>query len=217
MTSFICTLSIFLALMSTVYCVRCKQCWNLNSTECCGNTFVDCTGACITYSEKCAVGRKSLLSIRSGCEYDLPLQLVVCNKFLSIKTGAGVDAAVFVKCCDTDNCNENQQYENLQIDTFPVTPLECPSCYEAGSTEECVSSSHVNCTTDQQECVNYVGQIQLADGSVQNMAFKGCITAGGCDIGFVLLPGTKELKCKKMECTLALPKVPKPTVIPHPV
>ncbi|MEE6481814.1 hypothetical protein FKM82_013002 [Ascaphus truei] len=205
MTSFMCILSIFLALMSTVHCIKCKQCWNPNSKECCGNTFVDCPRSCITYSENYTIDGKSLQSIRSGCEYNSMLESLACNKFLSIKTGAGVEVAVTAKCCYTDLCNENQQYENSQIDSSVEPIYKCPSCFNASSTEECVSSTFVTCNPDEGECVNYIGLIQRADASVIEMSVKGCITKGGCDIGFAVLPGTRELKYKQMKCTAPLP------------
>ncbi|XP_075459386.1 uncharacterized protein LOC142496608 [Ascaphus truei] len=211
MTSFMCTLSIFVALMSTVHCIKCKQCWSRNATECYGDTIVDCPNACVTYSEKCIVDGKSLLSVRSGCEYNPILESVACNQFLSIKTAAGVGVNVFAKCCSTDLCNENQQYESSSATLFwtlsALLVTKCPSCYKAGSTEECLSSSHVACNLITEQCVSYIGLIQLADGTVQNMSFKGCVTRRGCEFGFAVLPGTIELKRKEMKCTEALSTV----------
>ncbi|MEE6481811.1 hypothetical protein FKM82_012999 [Ascaphus truei] len=211
MTSFICTLSIFVALMSTVHCIKCKQCWNLNTTICSGNNIIDCKGSCITYSENVTIGGKPLLSIRSGCEdYLAPLYKgLVCTKFLCIKTQAGLDASVTAQCCNSsDFCNENHQYKNSQIDSKPASNFQCPSCFKANTLEECVPTKNVDCIENQLQCLNYIGVVQLADGSVSSYSFKGCVTMFGCDLGFAVLPGTKELKCKKMECTPAIPIVP---------
>ncbi|XP_075462532.1 phospholipase A2 inhibitor and Ly6/PLAUR domain-containing protein-like isoform X2 [Ascaphus truei] len=175
MKSFLCTLSIFLGLMTT--------------------------------------GGVEYITIRKGCENN-PL---LCNRIISVKTNERVNDRVPTQCCDSDFCNQDLNFQNSQIDTFPEILLQCPSCYNGNSTEECVTSTNVTCIKDQGQCMNYVGVLQLADGTVHNMSFKGCVTTGGCLLGFTVLPGTKELKFNIMDCTPALPIVPKPTVIPHPV
>ncbi|MEE6481812.1 hypothetical protein FKM82_013000 [Ascaphus truei] len=216
MTSFICTLSIFVALMSTVHCIKCKSCWNLNSTICSGNNIIDCKGSCITYSENVTIGDKSLASIRSGCEDYLSafLKNFACTKFMSIKTQTGLKAAVTAQCCNSsDFCNENHQYNNSQIESKPDNNFYCPSCFKANTLEECVPIQNMACIENQLQCLNYIGVVQLADGSVSSYSFKGCVNMFGCLLGFAVLPGTKELKCKKMHCTPALEI---PTIVPPP-
>ncbi|XP_075459385.1 phospholipase A2 inhibitor NAI-like [Ascaphus truei] len=202
MTSFICTLSIFVALMSTVYSIKCQQGWSINSKTICSTIEVECSGSCITYSDNCYVDNVYRPSIRKGCETNQDL----CNITVSIKTDNGVEARVPTQCCETDSCNQEHTFQTPQEDVPANPPLQCPSCYNNDSTVECVSNKKVTCSEGQGQCLNYVGKVQLADGSVHNMSYKGCITTGGCLLGFAVLPGSKQLKCNILECTPAVPK-----------
>ncbi|XP_075462528.1 ly6/PLAUR domain-containing protein 8-like isoform X4 [Ascaphus truei] len=203
MTSFICTLSIFVALMSTVYSIKCQQGWSINSETICSTIEVECSGSCITYSENCYIDNVYRPSIRKGCEAEQKL----CNTIFSIKTDDLVEARVPTQCCETDSCNQEHTFQTSGIDGLPDANFQCPSCYVADSTVECESTKNVTCSVGQEQCLNYVGKVQLADASVIQMSLKGCITTGGCEGTFYVLPGSKQLKCNILECTPALQKI----------
>ncbi|MEE6517907.1 hypothetical protein FKM82_028488 [Ascaphus truei] len=106
MNSFICTLAIFMALMAAGHCNKCKQCWSLNTKECCDEKETDCgTSGCITYSELCTFNGKRYESIRKGCGSE-----DLCNKLFSISTNSGVTARIHTACCDKDCCNANLNF-----------------------------------------------------------------------------------------------------------
>ncbi|XP_075047529.1 uncharacterized protein LOC142107807 [Mixophyes fleayi] len=197
--SYIGALCVFMTLIAAAQCIPCNECWVVGGTECCDVNIIECPILpeqpelqCMTMSEYCVVDDKELRSMRKTCGNQL------CNLCITLTTGHGFNVRASTQCNSTNaDLNFTERCNNLT-----TNGLKCPSCYEK-TTDGCKDVGTVDCVQGETQCVDYAGEVQFSDGSVNPLSFKGCIVTGGCDVGFLGLPGSKEIKRTTFNCTAA--------------
>ncbi|XP_075047525.1 uncharacterized protein LOC142107804 isoform X2 [Mixophyes fleayi] len=196
--SYIGALCVFMALIAAAQCLfTCNECWVIGGTECCNvkNTTCPLPG-CMTMSEYCVVEDKHFRSIRKTCGNEL------CNLCLTVTTGLDFNVRVSTQCGKGDGSNANLNFTE-SCNNLTTNGLKCPRCYNGTSAEGCADNGTVACVGKEMQCADYAGVVQYSDGSVNYISYKGCIVTGGCLVGFLGLPGTKEIKRKTFNCTAA--------------
>ncbi|XP_040183312.1 protein RoBo-1-like [Rana temporaria] len=200
------TIFVFLILSSLVIAgqmTTCNLCWTLGSTQCCGENQLQCDGSgCMTSSEYCKISSVEYKTIMKGCSFP-PL----CDKCFSVTTKDDFLIRVSNACGEGDGSNAQVNY-NTNICDSQLQPnnYQCPSCFTNSTTEGCESTGFVDCLGLEGQCLDYGGSVILSDGIPRNVSIKGCVTSGGCDIGFSGIPGGKQINLVRIICTPAIPK-----------
>ncbi|XP_073457359.1 uncharacterized protein [Aquarana catesbeiana] len=180
----------------------CNWCWNIGSTECCDERELQCDGSgCMTVSEYSLTGTEEYPTIQKGCSVPL-----LCGKCFSVTTKDNFLVRVSGQCEEGDGSNENLNYKDICDTQLQPNNYQCPSCFSTGSPSGCESTGYVDCLGSEKECFDYGAFLRLSDGKPINMSIKGCLTTGGCDIGYAGVPGSKELQRDHMSCTPAIKK-----------
>nr|WCP86179.1 sodefrin precursor-like factor C [Lithobates vaillanti] len=180
----------------------CNSCWTIDSTTCCDERDLQCDGSgCMTLSEYTVVDGEEYRTIQKGCSVPL-----LCDKCFSVTTKDNFLVRVGSQCGEGEGSNENLNYKDICTDQLKPNNYHCPSCFSIGSPTDCESTGYVDCLGLEMECFNYGAFVMLSDGRTMNVSLKGCITIGGCDIGYAGVPGNKELKRDHMICTPAIKK-----------
>ncbi|XP_040183320.1 uncharacterized protein LOC120916422 [Rana temporaria] len=191
---------LILSSMVTIgHLTTCKRCWTLDSTECCSEKEIQCDGSkCMMLSEYCNVSNEIYNSVRKMCAVE-----ALCNTCFSASTNHDFYLRVSAECGEGDNSNADLKFKELCNDQLPLNGYMCPSCYVNTSTDGCESEGMVLCRGNEFECLKFRSSVQLSDGSITPMSVQGCITQGGCQIGFGGIPGAKQYDPKEMTCTPA--------------
>ncbi|XP_040183310.1 uncharacterized protein LOC120916416 [Rana temporaria] len=182
----------------------CNFCWNIGSNKCCDERKHQCDGSgCMTVSEYSLAGKDEYPSIQKGCSVPL-----LCGNCFSVTTNDNFLVRVTGQCGEGNSSNENLNYNYKDICDTQLTPnnYQCPSCFSTDSASGCESTGYVDCLGLEKECFDYGAFLMLSDGKPINMSIKGCLTTGGCEIGYSGVPGSKELQRDHMKCTPAIKK-----------
>ncbi|XP_066463179.1 phospholipase A2 inhibitor gamma subunit A-like [Eleutherodactylus coqui] len=196
--SYICILFAFMTLIASAQSTTCSACWPIGDTECCKEKERECpSGLCMTTSEFCQLDDKKYQTIQKGCG-----DSNYCNGCLRVTTEKGLTVEACAKCCTGEKCNDDLSYTRASVEE--PNGYFCPACYKNDTTEVCNPGSDVvYCRGAQTECVKYGGGVIFSDGTAHPVSAQGCITQGGCQLGFSALPGAKEAQRMTMECTPA--------------
>ncbi|KAM5132535.1 uncharacterized protein ACMZJ9_019319 [Mantella aurantiaca] len=189
----------FGATYGATYGSTCKRCWTLDSTKCCNEKTIVCERSkCMMLSEYCTINNVKYNTVKKTCAFE-PL----CGTCFSVSTKREFFLRVSGECREGVNSNAELKFNRICPDPLPHNGLQCTSCYLSNTTDGCDSTEKVKCGNNESQCVDYRGLVELSDGSRVPMSVKGCITEGGCDFGFSVLPGAKELQRRHMTCTKA--------------
>ncbi|KAG8548165.1 hypothetical protein GDO81_026366 [Engystomops pustulosus] len=184
------------ALVASVFSVKCYSCSSTNRT--CEKVIeIECLGGqCFTASERFYNGVKTFELFLKGCACD-----ELCGG-QGRATGENIEYQFNGVCCTGDDCNIDEF--RLPDNKIP-NGLQCPTCYNNISTDECVSDMKVNCTGNQVLCYDYRASMQNPDGSVLQYSSKGCANKFVCDVNFDKHIGLIELYREHLNCTAPNP------------
>ncbi|XP_040183309.1 uncharacterized protein LOC120916415 [Rana temporaria] len=180
----------------------CNQCWNIDSTQCCEERKLQCDGSgCMTLSEYTVIDSDKFRTIQKSCSVPL-----LCGNCFSVTTNDNFLVRVSGQCGVGNGSNENLNYKDPCDGQLIPNNYQCPSCFSIGSPTGCESTGYVDCLGMEEECFDYGAFVMLSDGKTMNVSLKGCITTGGCNIGYSGVPGNKELQRDHMICTPPIKK-----------
>ncbi|KAM9298939.1 uncharacterized protein PAF06_015929 [Gastrophryne carolinensis] len=180
----------------------CNRCWTNDNTKCCGEKEILCKGTtqCMTISEHCELNGQTYETIKKNCAIDF-----VCGQCFCMTIKDKVIMRIGYECETGNHSNANLQYVRKCPNELPPNGYKCPSCYRNDTDQGCESEGEVLCGGNELECVNFGTYIEQSDGTTRHISGQGCITKGGCDMGFLYMPGVKELTRNFLECKPAIP------------
>ncbi|KAM3923437.1 uncharacterized protein RB166_012482 [Leptodactylus fuscus] len=201
--SYICILAVLVTSAASDDPTECSSCWNIGQTECCPTKSVKCpSGVCMTVSEHCILNGQHHKTITKMCG-----DKTSCNGCFSVTTEQGLTVRVSSQCSTGNHSNDGHCYgigcESLE----KKNGHQCDACYSNSTMDGCIPTGKVMCSGSELDCVTFRGIIQVSDHTVQQVSVKGCITKGGCALGFGAMPGAKSMKELELACTAA-EKVP---------
>ncbi|XP_056400087.1 phospholipase A2 inhibitor 31 kDa subunit-like [Hyla sarda] len=194
MSSFSTTgLLVFCALLGSAFPLKCISCLSKTSTECEGESEIECPGNCMTGSQHFHNGDVDVKSLYKGCANES-----LCGLFGSLTQENDVTIRVNAVCCSGDKCNDDEFFLPKE-DTEP-NGLSCPNAYCKGTNEECESDQEIECKGSETQCVEYRGRVKNPDDSEDDYSAKGCINPDGCKFNFGILIAVEELERILLDC-----------------
>ncbi|XP_075135334.1 phospholipase A2 inhibitor gamma subunit A-like [Leptodactylus fuscus] len=171
----------------------CYQCHARNS-ETCKQEVIKCPKGeqCLTISEDYTYNG-TFHSIWKGCSRNVP-----CNVKPYSKVTGEAYLMYNIKCCDEDLCNK-KFYEMPPEE--PPNGLECPSCIEKDTLEECKAKNKIMCRGDQDKCSNYAGVTKNPVDDVMSYSLQGCVSSLLCKFQLDQLVGVQVLNTSFLYCT----------------
>ncbi|XP_030068318.1 phospholipase A2 inhibitor and Ly6/PLAUR domain-containing protein-like [Microcaecilia unicolor] len=194
MRAFLSSICIFSALIVTGLCLICDHCVNLHGHSC-ETVSSPCKDeeVCVTTLENSTVGNDMRLSVFKGCQkYDprIPEGIILYS-------GGPVFFTGYIEYCKEDNCNNG----TVTVPAINMTKngLECPACYIKGS-YECTEVGTIKCIGNQEQCLEYSGELRRPGTPFEKYEYKGCATTGACDFSPSVLMGLTFRKNLKLTC-----------------